>query len=53
MIISKDLTLKLKLPVTNEQIESELKEIGVEVIRWAITDVNENNNFTLRVSFIK
>ena len=49
MIVSEDVTLKLDKPVTNEQIELMLKEKGLEVLRWAITEVN-GNLYTIRIS---
>ena len=49
MIISEDITLKLDKPVTNEQIELMLKEKGLEVLRWAITEV-DGDLYTIRLS---
>ena len=49
MIVSEDVTLKLDKPVTNEQIELMLKEKGLEVLRWAITEVN-GDLYTIRLS---
>jgi len=37
MIISKEIKLKLKLPVTKEQVEEELHQRGYNVLRWAVT----------------
>ncbi|MBQ1612798.1 MAG: hypothetical protein II085_04915 [Alphaproteobacteria bacterium] len=49
MIVSEDVTLKLDKPVTNEQIELMLKEKGLEVLRWAITEV-DGDLYTIRLS---
>ncbi len=49
MIVSEDITLKLDKPVTNEQIELMLKEKGLEVLRWAITEV-DGDLYTIRLS---
>ncbi len=49
MIVSEDITLKLDKPVTNEQIELMLKEKGLEVLRWAITEI-DGDLYTIRLS---
>ena len=49
MIVSKDVKLKLDTPITNEQIESKLKESGLDVLRWAVVDVIDNV-YTIRLS---
>ena len=42
MIISDNIKLDRVENVTTEYIENELKKQGIEPIRWAITDINEN-----------
>ena len=51
MIVSKDVKLKLNTPITNEQIEIKLKELGLDVLRWAVVDVVDNV-YTIRVSIV-
>ena len=51
MIITEDIKLELKIPVTNEQVEKALIERGINFIRWAITAAS-GNNFTIRTSHI-
>ncbi|MBR6098715.1 hypothetical protein IKP85_03105 [bacterium] len=43
MIKSETIKLKLELPVTSEQVENVLKNKGLNVIRWAITEINGND----------
>ena len=50
MIKSEDVRIKLKSPITNEQIEVALKDFGFDVLRWAITDVQENE-YNIRISY--
>lgn len=40
MIISRDVKLKLKLPVMNSQIDEAFKNMNLKVLRWAIIDVD-------------
>lgn len=49
MIISENIKLKLDKPVTYKQIELALKEQGIKVLRWAITEVS-GDTYTLRIS---
>lgn len=42
MIVSREVKLKLNLPVTNSQIEAFFEEEGLNVLRWAITEINED-----------
>lgn len=49
MIISKEIKIKLQLPVTNAQIENTLKEKEGNILRWAITDV-DGDLFTIRIA---
>ncbi len=48
MITSK--IIKIKYTNDNLVIEQELKKLGIESLRWAIVEVNENE-LTLSVSF--
>ena len=51
MIVSEDIKLNLKAPITNNQIDKALKEKELNVLRWAITDIN-NDIFTIRIAKI-
>ena len=49
-IISKTITIANPiLPPTANFIEEEIKKQGINPLRWAIVDVN-NNNLTLNIS---
>jgi hypothetical protein len=52
MITSEVIKLKLNKPITNEQIETTLNELNLNVLRWAITEVNDDV-FTIRAAIIK
>ena len=49
MIISKDIKLKLKLPITNTQIDEVFKNMNLKVLRWAIIDT-DGENYTIKVA---
>ena len=51
MIISEDVKIKINLPISNEQVENKLKELKLNFIRWAITDIDKDM-CTIRVSHI-
>jgi len=43
-IISKTIIIKVNsLPPETEYIEAQIKAQGIEPIRWAIIDINDNN----------
>lgn len=46
-IISKVVEIEANLPVDNIFIENQLKEMGIQPLRWAITEVKGN---TLTIS---
>lgn len=50
MIISKNFEIQIVRPVTTEQIEFGLSQLGIDPVRWAIVDVGENS-VTVCVSF--
>ncbi len=52
MIISENIDLNLLKPVNAKGIETELKNKGIDPLRWAIVNI-ENNVFTVNVSYIK
>ena len=52
MIISENIDLNLLKPVNAKGIEKELKNKGIDPLRWAIVNI-ENNVFTVNVSYIK
>ncbi len=52
MIISDVIKLKLEKPITNKQIETAFKDLKLNVLRWAITEVNDDV-FTIRAAIIK
>lgn len=41
-IISKLVKIKASFPIDNLAIENELKELGIEPLRWAIVEVNQD-----------
>lgn len=51
MIISKTIKLNLEQPVTNEQIETALTSMGLNVLRWAVTGV-DGEIYTIRISIL-
>ena len=50
MIKSEQIKIKLNIPVTNSQIENFFQTNGIDVVRWAIVDVN-GDEFTLNISY--
>ena len=50
MILSKDIKLKLNKPVTNKKIKASLTDKGFDVLRWAITEINDDE-YTIRISY--
>ena len=51
MIISDTIKLKLTKPVTNDAVEAAFAQKGLNVIRWAITEV-DGDIYTLRISLL-
>lgn len=41
-IISKLVKIKASFPIDNLVIENELKKLGIEPLRWAIVEVNQD-----------
>ena len=41
MIYSKDVKIKIIDNLNSEYIETELKNMGFDVLRWAITEIDE------------
>lgn len=41
-IVSKLIEIEVKLPVDNQFIEQKLHEMGIEPLRWAIVEINDN-----------
>ena len=52
MILSKEIKIKIPPEFTSEYIEKELKAQGYDVLRWAITDYDDEN-YTLSISYVK
>ena len=52
MIISKNIKLKVNLPLTNLQIDNELAKLGLSAVRWAVIDIDKNV-VTLKISYEK
>ncbi len=50
-IVSENIQLKNINTFTTEYIESELRKMNIDPVRWAVIDVNENF-FTLCVSHV-
>ena len=50
-IVSENIQLKNINTFTTEYIESELRKMNMDPVRWAVIDVNENF-FTLCVSHV-
>lgn len=52
MITTKTLKIKIPKELTNEYIENELKLMGYDVLRWAITNYDEEF-YTLDVAIVE
>lgn len=52
MIVSENMKISIKKPFDNTDIENELKSKGINILRWAVVDVN-SKVLTLSVSYIK
>ena len=51
MIYSKDVKIKTTDNLTADYIENELKNMGFDVLRWAITEVDEKY-YTLNLAIV-
>ena len=51
MISSTEVKIKITDNLTSDYIESELKNMGYDVLRWAITHI-DNDCYTLDVSYV-
>ena len=52
MITSKEIKIKKNENLTSQYIESELENMGFDVLRWAITDYDENF-FTVSLAVVE
>ncbi len=52
MISSKDVKIKSTNDFTSEYIESELKKMGYDVLRWAVTDF-DGENYILNIAYVE
>ena len=52
MIVSDTIELKINLPISNSEIEDELRKLNIDVIRWAISEINDKS-VKLQISYIK
>ena len=51
MIINKEVKIKIPDEFTSEYIEQELKNMGYDVLRWAITDF-DNEYYTVNIAVV-
>ncbi|MBQ9245171.1 hypothetical protein IJ182_02760 [bacterium] len=52
MISSKDIKIKITDNLSSEYIETELKKLGYDILRWAITDYDKNN-YTVNIAYVE
>ncbi|MCD7739788.1 MAG: hypothetical protein LUH11_00360 [Candidatus Gastranaerophilales bacterium] len=52
MITTKDVKIKIPEEFTSEYVEDELKKMGLDVLRWAITDFDKEF-YTLNIAIVK
>ena len=52
MITSKEIKIKIPQNLTSEYIENELRSRGMDVLRWAITDFDEEY-YTLNLAVVE
>lgn len=52
MITSKEVKIKIVKDVTSEYIENELAKLGIDILHWAITDVDKEY-FILNISIVE
>lgn len=43
MIVTKEVAVKTVENITSEYIELQLKNMGLDVLRWAIVDIRDDN----------
>jgi len=49
-ILSKLIEIEAELPVYNDYIEKQIREMGIEPLRWAIVKVN-GNKLTISLAY--
>ncbi len=52
MIITKTILIKKTEDLSSEYIESNLKELGFDVLRWAIVDI-QDDNYVLSIAVLE
>ncbi len=52
MITTKEVKVKVPEEFTSKYIENELKKMGLDVLRWAITDFDDEY-YTLNLAVVK
>ncbi len=52
MITTKEVKIKIPDELTSEYVESELKKMNLDVLRWAITDFDKNY-YTLNLAVVE
>ena len=52
MITTKEVKIKIPDELTSEYIETELKNMGLDVLRWAITDFDKEY-YTLDLAVVE
>ncbi len=51
MIATEEVKVRIPKVFTSEYIENELKEMGYDVLRWAITNYDDNF-YTISIAFV-
>ena len=51
MIVNKEIKIKISKDFSSEYIEENLKQMGLDVLKWAITDFDEKY-YTLSVAVV-
>ncbi len=51
MIINKEIKIKIPKEFSSGYIEENLKQMGLDVLKWAITDFDKEN-YTLNVAVV-
>ena len=52
MITKQEVKIKIVDNLTSNYIEEELKKLNLDILSWAIVDINENY-YTLNISVVK
>ena len=52
MITSKEVKIKIPAEFTSEYIEDELRNMGFDILRWAITDYDKEF-YTVNIAFLQ